>query len=265
MSVIFRPGAIGLKGLSMLSALSQNQAGNVGSWAPGALGSSLLAWWDAERTGLITQTAGAVSSWRDIVGGYNCVQATGAAQPIWSATGFNSRPVVTFDGTDDELTLTTVPAGIPTAAAPSELWGVFDQTALVADTTVRHAFNIGSGAASTARALSRSVVTATNRANVIAGNGTNITVPNTSAAFSGRHVVRGIVDGTTAYCELDGNLSSGTASVPTTATNRLRIGATSSTSATLFWQGGINTVLVTSLLTTTQADLLRAYLNRRLA
>jgi hypothetical protein len=133
----------------------------------------------------------------------------------------------------------------------------------VADTTIRHALNIGSGT-STGRALSRSVVTATNRANVIAGNGGNITVANVTVDFSGRHVVRGIVDGTTAFCEADGNLSAGTATVPATATNRIRIGAISSTTATLFWQGGVNTTLITAPLTAPQADALRAYLTRRL-
>jgi hypothetical protein len=46
-------------------------------WTPLKLGTSLLAWWDAERTDLITQASGLVSSWKDAVGGYDAVQAAG--------------------------------------------------------------------------------------------------------------------------------------------------------------------------------------------
>ena len=49
-------------------------------WSPFALGSDLFACWDAERSDLITHVGGAVSSWKDIVGGYDVVQAVGAAQ-----------------------------------------------------------------------------------------------------------------------------------------------------------------------------------------
>lgn len=54
-----------------------------------ALGNDLLAWWDADAhywgaNGGMTIATG-VSSWRDIGAGYSAVQASGAAQPVFSA------------------------------------------------------------------------------------------------------------------------------------------------------------------------------------
>src|SRR5688500_3331977 len=69
------------------------------------LGASLLAWWTADRADLITLSGSQVTSWKDVVAGYDVVQGVGGSRPLWSATSFNGAPSLTFDAIDDELTL----------------------------------------------------------------------------------------------------------------------------------------------------------------
>jgi hypothetical protein len=232
-------------------------------WTPAALGSDLLAWWDAERSDLITHVGGAVSSWRDIVGGYDAVQAVGAAKPTYSTTSFNGRPGVGYDGADDELT-GPYPVSFPVGAGGGEIWGATDQQAPGADATVRAAASLGNGTAA-GRALERTVTASVNRVNARIGDGTSKTTGVATVDFSGRHVIRSITDGTNIYSEIDGVRSTGTACVPTTTGARVRLGAGASAAAGSFWQGVHSTVLFTSLLTAPQAAQLYAYLNGRLS
>lgn len=242
------------------------------AWNPHRLTrSKLLAWWDAEQAATITQSGGVVSSWRDAINGYT-VTASSTLQPAYNATGFNGRPVLTFDGTDDCMVLSGVPSGIPTGAAPCEIWGVVDQTAdAVSDTGVRVIAGWGSSATGTANRYAARVSTndgsdgRVNSGRASAGNGTavvNSTIGPT-LDFSGRKVIRTVFDGATIYAEVDGVLSAAAACVPATATTRLRIGGTFSTTATLLWKGGINSVLVLGLLSDTDAGLLTDYLRAR--
>lgn len=67
-------------------------------WTPLWLGSSLLAWFDPDFG--VTKDGGTnrVSAWAARYGGYSWAQDTGGAQPLWTATGVNSRPAFYFDG-----------------------------------------------------------------------------------------------------------------------------------------------------------------------
>jgi len=231
-------------------------------WLPSALGSSLLALWDAERTDLITE--GATLSVKDTVAAYDAVQATAASQPAYSATSFNGRPGFTHDGTADELTCTA--SGLLTqlgGAASYEMWGVVDQTALVADTTTRTFLSVGAANATTRRA-GRAVVSAVNRANAATGDGVSATtVNNTSVDFSGRHVVRVKFTATGTTTEIDGVTMTESAVVPSTTATRVRIGAAANTSASLFWQGVWNAVAFTGPLSAAQAAQMLAWANVR--
>lgn len=60
-------------------------------WTPLSLGSTLVAWWDAQSL-----SASPVSSWIDKKSGIAATQGTGAKQPTWSATARNGKPGVTF-------------------------------------------------------------------------------------------------------------------------------------------------------------------------
>lgn len=232
-----------------------------GGWSPLALGASLLAWWDAGRTDLITESGGAVSSWRDIVGGYNAVQATGSAKPVFSTTSFNGTPGLTFDATDDELTCTD--SGLLSqlgGATAYEMWALCDQQALPADSVgTRQIMSIG-GDAGGNRALQRIVSSGVNRARFAVAANTSVV---TTVDFSGRHVIRGVANGTNIQGHLDGTAGGSTAAVPASVATRLRIGSSSLAAAANFWNGGVAALLITGILSTAQAAQLQAYLARR--
>lgn len=67
----------------------------------------LEAWYDASASDTIT-TATGVSQWDDKSGnGNNATQATGANQPATGSNTLNGRNVLTFDGSNDNLSLPT--------------------------------------------------------------------------------------------------------------------------------------------------------------
>lgn len=78
-------------------------AGSSG-WTPLSLSPTL--WLDASDAATITSSGGAVSAWanKGSAGG-SFDQATAAAKPTTGATTQNGHNVITFDGTDDLLTL----------------------------------------------------------------------------------------------------------------------------------------------------------------
>lgn len=233
----------------------------VDGWTPADLGDALLGQLDAEDTASITQTDGAVSAWDDTVAEVSFVQATADAQPVWSATSFNGRPGITFDGTDDQLTLASVP--YPAGADPCEIWVLADQVVDASSSSQRVAFAYGTGG-SVARIVRRGVISGVNRAGIGVGDGNaGVFYNNTSVDFSGIHVVRGVVGATASRCDVDGIAGTPSDVVPGTATTRSRIGATSANTAGNFWQGVINSIFVTAPLTDVQAASLRAYLGRR--
>lgn len=77
-------------------------------------------WLDASITSSITESGGAVSQWNDVSGNLNHVsQATAANQPTTGAYTINGRNVIRFDGSNDWLANTTLPA------SQSQPWSVF--------------------------------------------------------------------------------------------------------------------------------------------
>jgi len=230
-------------------------------WAPSNLGASLLALWDAERSDLITKSSGLVSSLKDSVAGYDAVQAVGASKPTYGATSFNGRPGLTLDGVDDQMTYGST-TGIPTGATPFEAWAVFDQNVGTGDMTNNTIMGWGGAGGSVRFDLLRMVSGGVNRAAINIGNGsTNVQVVNTSVDFSGRHVVRAIVTGTTAQIDVDGIASSPVSVVPALGTTRLVIGAAPSLAS--FGQGILSAAGITAPLTTDQAALMLAWGNAR--
>ena len=236
-----------------------------GTWTPGALGSALFDAWDAEDAGAVTQSSGSVSEWRSFRG-LQAQQATGANQPAYSATSFNGRPGITFNGTTNELTVTGV-GTLPVGATEGEIIALLDQTALPADTTARYAFSYGGNAgAATNRAIRRAVSGGVNVVTGNVGNGTSGII--TSAApgdFSGRHVVRIRVSTTTGQADMDGAAGSATAvsGGPMTGSDFVRIGANTTTTAENHWSGVMSWVGVTAPLTNDQFALLLQYLKTR--
>ena len=73
-------------------------------WTPALISTAL--WLDATDSSTITLNGSTVSEWRDKSGNSrHASQSTAANQPTYSATGFNSRPTIQFDGINDELNL----------------------------------------------------------------------------------------------------------------------------------------------------------------
>lgn len=250
-------------GLDLGLSLGRGGSGSgAGPWNPGRLGTSLLGWWDAERADKLTLNASSVTTWTDIVGNYAATQAVAGAKPTYSATSFNGRPGVTFDGTDDELTVASQP--FPSGATASEIWALASQDALVANTTGRRVFSYGGGGINDARELLRVVAVGVNRGEGLVGDGiTRGSSDEATIDLSGRHVMRLQIGATTSTVSIDGTAAVAAASVPATGTARVRIGAGQAAAAAGFWQGAISAVLVTRALTTPQAASLLAYLNSR--
>jgi len=72
---------------------------------------NLGGWWDATDSSSYTLGTG-VTEWRDKSGlGQAFTQTTGASQPTVNATGINSKPALSFDGSNDFMTLGSATIG----------------------------------------------------------------------------------------------------------------------------------------------------------
>jgi hypothetical protein len=84
-------------------------------WTPARL-TNLAMWLDAADESTITLNGSTVSQWNDKSGnGRNASQATAALQPTYTTNGLNGKPVISFDGVDDELI--TIPFALGETAA----------------------------------------------------------------------------------------------------------------------------------------------------
>jgi len=77
-----------------------------GLWTPAQITTEL--WLDADDASTITLNGSNVSAWNDKSGNGRNATQTGTAQPLYSSTGLNNRPALDFDGTDDDLVLSSV-------------------------------------------------------------------------------------------------------------------------------------------------------------
>lgn len=230
------------------------------------LGSDLIAYWDANRGDLITSEANAISAWVDVVGGFSLAQGTADYKPLYSPTSFNNTPGITGDGVDDYLTCTDAGllAALPTGANPSEIWVLFSQAALPADTTERFAVAYGGTSLITGRAISRIVTSGTNRTRSRTGNGAASTnISDTVVDLSGAHVVRQVVGATSTSLYIDGGSAVTASVVPSTTASRLRAFSSSASAPTGYGQCTIAAILVTLPLSPSKASGLQAYLGSR--
>ena len=231
-------------------------------WTPRTIG-KLVAWWDAEVFSSLLLSGSAVAAWRDVVGGASLTQSFGSSRPTYGRTSFNGRPGITFDGTDDCLERTGV-SPMTSGAASGEMWALVGQSALAADATFRSAFVAGNSSGNK-RELARTVASGTNRGIGATFNGTTTpTAQDTTVDFSTRHVLRAIFEPTLLTFEIDGVTTTTSISQNSTSTSRTRIGANAAGTVASFWSGPINSALgFNAPLTTHEANLVRAYLNKR--
>ena len=75
-------------------------------WRPNVLGASLGLWLDAEDDQSIILNGATVSQWNDRSGnGRNATQATAANQPTYTTAGLNNKPILTFNGTTNVMSV----------------------------------------------------------------------------------------------------------------------------------------------------------------
>lgn len=243
----------------MLLTWSSQQAARPPAWKPSDLGTDLLAFWDAEVPASITLAGALVNSWADQVGGYSAAQTIGSLKPIYSATSFNGRPGVAFDGTDDYLLYGALPASFPVGAGASELWGLVSQDFPGTQAGNQTILSYGDFGNLNCRRIYRAAVATVNRATVVA----TAVVSDTLVDFSGIHVARGQIAATSVSIAVDGNAATTTATVPATAAaGGVALGALT-TGTNRFWKGPMNAVLVTKPLSAPNAALLLQFLKTR--
>lgn len=72
------------------------------AWTPAQISTDL--WLDANDSSTITLNGSTVSQWNDKSGNdRHVVQASSTSQPTYNATGFNNKPTIDFDGSNDFL------------------------------------------------------------------------------------------------------------------------------------------------------------------
>lgn len=227
-----------------------------------ALGSDLAGYFEARRPDSMNFNGGAASEWRCLKTGYAVQQATGAAQPAYSANGFNGDPCLTFDGVDDCLLGTNHP--YPIGTTPCEIWSLLSQDAPAADAVQRYAIGYGEGSAYQ-RTISRSQGAGpVNRARTTIGNGTTAVGQTHSADFSSRHVVRQVLTATDVVTWIDGVAMASSAVVPDVRATRFRLGSFINTGTSNFWWGRQAAHLITAApLSSDKAAALQAWLMDR--
>lgn len=236
------------------------------------LGDDLKLWWDAHPdtwggTGSITQSGGAITSWKDNVRALDMtVSASCSTGPVWSATSFGGAPGVTFNGTSDCLTV-AIPSGFPSADQPSEMWVLVEQNALVADTNGRTAFSYGADGGNVSRHIARVVVSSNNRPRGVVGccGGASTLVTGTTTNFSQRHVIRLAVGATQSILTVDNSEQVSAIVTPATTATRMRLGQTAagSPTANAYWTGDIAVAALVAPLNADKVAQFTSYLMAR--
>ena len=75
-------------------------------WNPSMISTAL--WLDAADASTITQSSNLVSQWNDKSGNGRNASASSTARPTYSATSFNGKPGLTFDGNNDDMSFSRV-------------------------------------------------------------------------------------------------------------------------------------------------------------
>lgn len=209
--------------------LVQVQAAPHALWSPKSIPrSNLRHWWCAEDyASLMTDDgAGRISSWTDRVGG-QAVTGTTTARPTYGAAAFNAAyPGLTFDGVANTLAWATLSGQLVsiTAASAGELWAVYN-TPVTPPASMRIA-----GYGGTSGATMRQIGATTSAVLVYDGATTCL-----GGAPAGYHITGGAWHGTVEEGRDNGTaLANSTIATLNTGTTRLRLGASTLTTASQF-------------------------------
>lgn len=230
------------------------------AWLPANLGSSLLAWWDAEDASTLELSGSTVTTWTDKKNGYAAGQATTGSKPVYSATALYNRPALIFDGADDFLSMELQP--FPSASAPVEIWALVDQQRLGSAATGGVMLAYGGIGSPNRRVLFRAQ--GANASSVVYCFAEPGQTGTAGDLFNGIHIARLRFDGSVVQAQIDDVApSSSPPGTATTGNSRTRIGSNTADTPTSFFQGSMNSILVTSLLSSGEASSLRAFLKSR--
>lgn len=228
---------------------------------PLLLGPSLLAWWTADRSDLLTLSGSAVISWQDVIANLELTQSTSDSRPLWSVDGFNGSPQILFDGVNDFLNF-NLSGQFPTGGNGSEIWAIVDQTDPASSVVIRTVAAYGNATLNGDRRVRRNVISGVNRANAAVSSVFN----DTHVDLSGRHLMRGVfgpVETTGTGIQVDDAALVFGSVAPTTVGTQFTIGSIPN-GTTQYWKGGVRDVLVTLPLTPNQSSLLTDWgLSRR--
>lgn len=204
--------------------LALGQGGSGGWGRPERfVGPALRALWDAEKPGSLQLAGANVTGWTDLVGGEVAGQVVSGSKPLYMPAGFGGRPGLLFDGTDDFLSLESVP--YPSGTEPSEIWVLFDWLMPASDTSARTIVGYGGTGSVDSRRVQRMVTAgARNAARLSVGTGTTAQSISDATDISGRHLVRGVF-ATTSRLIVDGTSQSSSNNAPNSLAVRTRIGA----------------------------------------
>jgi hypothetical protein len=203
---------------------------------------SCVHWWSAEAG--IIEVAGAVSSWADVIGSLAAVQATGASQPVYSATGFDgTEPGVTADGVDDYLAAVGT-GSLPDGDEDSVIMVRLVDTASEADAdTARGILGWGGASSATSRDVRRSAVSGVSRARTVVG--TTGIVTETATSLLGKHYITGRKAGTTVAVSVNGGVeATAVIAASSTGTSLAHIFALPSGATTTGFKGSISDIAV---------------------
>lgn len=218
------------------------------------LGSKLVGFIDAEDNSKITNVSNAVSAYADIISAASYAQSVAGSRPAITTNAVTGRQIFRFDGVNDCLEFTGIPTGLPTGATAGEIIAVISQEADASlDSGTRVIVGWGTTAATGIRVLRRTITAApvTNQLQLQVGDGSvAVSVTQRTPVLSGNHLVRGVIDGSVIYADVDGVDGASSACVPNTGTTRIRIGANTAGTASLFHQGDMSALLFTNAVLT---------------
>lgn len=238
--------------------MSGLKACNRALWSPDVLTRSVLsAWWSADDHGTARMTddgSGLISSWIDRIGGVTLTGTT-TARPTYGSTSFNSSKAgLTFDGSANCLTGTSL-TPLPAAAVAGEMWLSLTQT--LAQTGVMLSY--GGVAAGARRRLSCNATFHP----IVSDGATNLTQGGTPF-LSSPGVVSGQMFATTENGWMSGvAFPSNPVAISTlnTGTTRMRLGADNNTAAASFFGGVIrHAFILTGTLALADRQRLEGYL-----
>lgn len=210
-----------------------------------ATSATLVGTLDFENLSSLSLTGSSINSITDTTAAAAVFsQATGASKPVSGASVYTGRNVGKFDGVDDQLTVTGVPAAYPITGAVT--WVAFAaQTADPAVSTGNRCVLAMGNSNATSFNLERAVSSSVNRSTVVTASNANLgpTTPWTGPAMV---VGRWGSTGNATEAALNTVFGAKTTNALPNNNTRARIGVRSAATPTNFFQGEISCILIYS-------------------